>query len=45
VATLGPTLPLGRAGRTDEVAAAIAWLLSSAASYVTGSILDVAGGR
>jgi len=42
---LGRATPLGRAGRPDEIAEAIVWLLSDAASYVTGSILDVAGGR
>jgi NAD(P)-dependent dehydrogenase (short-subunit alcohol dehydrogenase family) len=36
---------LGRAGRAEEVAAAIVWLLSDAASYTTGVLLDVAGGR
>lgn len=45
VSRLGPTLPLGRAGTPEEVAACVLWLLSDAASYVTGSILDVAGGR
>jgi NAD(P)-dependent dehydrogenase (short-subunit alcohol dehydrogenase family) len=45
VARLAPGLPLGRAGTADEVAAAIAWLLSDDASYCTGSILDVAGAR
>jgi NAD(P)-dependent dehydrogenase (short-subunit alcohol dehydrogenase family) len=42
---LGATTPLGRPGRTEEVAEAIVWLLSDASSYVTGAILDVAGGR
>jgi NAD(P)-dependent dehydrogenase (short-subunit alcohol dehydrogenase family) len=44
-ARLASSLPLGRAGRPDEVAEAIVWLLSDAASYVTGTILDVSGGR
>ncbi|MEV0326727.1 SDR family oxidoreductase [Micromonospora echinospora] len=35
---------LGRAGEPDEVAAAIAWLLGSEASYTTGTVLRVAGG-
>lgn len=42
---LAPTVPLGRAGTAEEVAAAIIWLLSAEASYVTGSLLDVGGGR
>jgi NAD(P)-dependent dehydrogenase (short-subunit alcohol dehydrogenase family) len=42
---LGSTTPLGRAGRPEEVAEAIVWLLSDASSYVTGAILDVSGGR
>ncbi|GAA4929919.1 NAD(P)-dependent dehydrogenase (short-subunit alcohol dehydrogenase family) [Actinomycetospora succinea] len=45
VARIGPMVPVGRAGTADEVAAAIAWLLSDEASYCTGSVLDVAGGR
>jgi NAD(P)-dependent dehydrogenase (short-subunit alcohol dehydrogenase family) len=42
---LGQSTPLGRPGTAREVAEAIVWLLSDAASYVTGAILDVAGGR
>jgi NAD(P)-dependent dehydrogenase (short-subunit alcohol dehydrogenase family) len=34
-----------RGGQPEEVAAAILWLLSEEASYVTGTILDVSGGR
>jgi len=42
---LGAASPLGRAGEAREVAEAIVWLLSDASSYVTGSFIDVAGGR
>jgi NAD(P)-dependent dehydrogenase (short-subunit alcohol dehydrogenase family) len=42
---LGPAVPVGRSGEPDEVARAILWLLSADASYVTGAILDVTGGR
>ncbi len=42
---VAPEVPMGRSGSADEVAAAIAWLLSDEASYVTGSTLDVGGGR
>ena len=45
LAKLGPTLPIGRVGTPEEVAEAIVWLLSPAASYVTGTILHVSGGR
>jgi NAD(P)-dependent dehydrogenase (short-subunit alcohol dehydrogenase family) len=38
-------IPMRRGGQAEEVAAAIVWLLSAEASYVTGSILDVSGGR
>jgi NAD(P)-dependent dehydrogenase (short-subunit alcohol dehydrogenase family) len=42
---LGAATPIGRPGRAEEVAEAIVWLLSEASSYVSGAILDVAGGR
>ena len=42
---LSPQIPLQRGGTVDEVANAIAWLLSDEASYVTGSFIDLAGGR
>lgn len=42
---LGKTTPLGRAGSAEEVAEGIVWLLSDAASYTTGAILDITGGR
>ncbi len=45
VARLGPTLPMRRGGTADEVAAAVAWLISDEASYVTGAFIDAAGGR
>jgi NAD(P)-dependent dehydrogenase (short-subunit alcohol dehydrogenase family) len=37
--------PLGRAGTAEEVGEAVVWLLSDNASYVTGAIIDVTGGR
>ena len=45
VERLGPGVPMGRAGRPDEVANAVLWLMGPEASYVSGAILRVAGGR
>jgi NAD(P)-dependent dehydrogenase (short-subunit alcohol dehydrogenase family) len=42
---LGASPPLGRPGDPQEVANAVAWLISDEASYVTGATLDVSGGR
>jgi NAD(P)-dependent dehydrogenase (short-subunit alcohol dehydrogenase family) len=42
---IGATTPMGRPGRPEEVAEAIVWLLGDGASYTTGAIIDVAGGR
>lgn len=42
---LAEFIPLKRGGTALEVANAIAWLLSDEASYVTGSFIDIAGGR
>jgi NAD(P)-dependent dehydrogenase (short-subunit alcohol dehydrogenase family) len=45
VERIGATAPLARAGEPEEVARVILWLLSEEASYMTGAILDVSGGR
>jgi NAD(P)-dependent dehydrogenase (short-subunit alcohol dehydrogenase family) len=45
VAALAPSLPMRRAGLPEEVANAVLWLASDEASYVTGAIVDVSGGR
>ena len=39
------SVPMQRGGQPEEVANAILWLLSEEASYITGSIVDVGGGR
>jgi NAD(P)-dependent dehydrogenase (short-subunit alcohol dehydrogenase family) len=45
VERLSAGVPLKRAGEAEEVAEAILWLMSDKASYVTGVLLDVTGGR
>ncbi len=42
---LMPSIPMQRAGQPQEIAEGVLWLLSPAASYVTGSILEIGGGR
>lgn len=42
---VAPQIPMQRPGRPEEIAEAIVWLLGPAASYTTGALLDVAGGR
>ena len=42
---LAGTIPMRRPGTPGEVAEAVVWLLSPAASYITGAILEVGGGR
>jgi NAD(P)-dependent dehydrogenase (short-subunit alcohol dehydrogenase family) len=45
VERLSPTIPMGRPGSPAEVAEGVLWLLSEAASYTTGTILEIGGGR
>jgi NAD(P)-dependent dehydrogenase (short-subunit alcohol dehydrogenase family) len=45
VQQLGPTAPMKREGSAEEVANGVLWLLGDEASYSTGSILDITGGR
>jgi NAD(P)-dependent dehydrogenase (short-subunit alcohol dehydrogenase family) len=45
LARLTPTIPLGRPGSPAEIAEGVLWLLSDAASYTTGAILEIGGGR
>jgi NAD(P)-dependent dehydrogenase (short-subunit alcohol dehydrogenase family) len=44
IETIGPTIPLGRAGVPDDVAAAVVWLMSDDAAFITGELLEVGGG-
>jgi len=43
--TVAPTMPIGRAAEPEEIAEAVIWLLGDKASYTTGAVLRVAGGR
>jgi len=45
VERMTPLIPMQRAGTADEVAEAVVWLASDAASYVTGAFIEVTGGR
>jgi NAD(P)-dependent dehydrogenase (short-subunit alcohol dehydrogenase family) len=45
LAKLAPSVPMGRPGEAEEIAEAVVWLLSPAASYVTGAVLEAGGGR
>jgi NAD(P)-dependent dehydrogenase (short-subunit alcohol dehydrogenase family) len=45
IARLNPTTPMQRAGTPEEIGQGVLWLLSDAASYVTGTILEIGGGR
>ncbi len=45
VLRVAPLVPMKRVAAPEEVARAIVWLLSSEASYVTGALLDVSGGK
>jgi NAD(P)-dependent dehydrogenase (short-subunit alcohol dehydrogenase family) len=45
IARLSPLIPMRRPGEPPEIATAIVWLCSDQASYVTGALLDVSGGR
>jgi NAD(P)-dependent dehydrogenase (short-subunit alcohol dehydrogenase family) len=45
VERIGRSAPLERPGEPEEIARAIVWLASDEASYITGALLDIAGGR
>ncbi|AUC56798.1 NAD(P)-dependent oxidoreductase (plasmid) [Sagittula sp. P11] len=43
--TAGTAVPLGRTGTAEEVARTVVWLMSDDASYISGTIVDISGGR
>ena len=45
IQSVTPAIPLGRTGTTDEIAKAVAFLVSDESSYITGSELFVDGGQ
>jgi NAD(P)-dependent dehydrogenase (short-subunit alcohol dehydrogenase family) len=45
LARIAPQLPMGRPGQPDEIAESVLFLLSDSASYITGAVLNVSGGR
>lgn len=45
IARISPSIPMQRAGTPQEIAQGVLWLLSDAASYTTGTILEIGGGR
>ncbi len=45
IARVSPSIPMQRAGAPEEIAQGVLWLLSDAASYTTGTILEIGGGR
>jgi NAD(P)-dependent dehydrogenase (short-subunit alcohol dehydrogenase family) len=45
IARISPSIPMQRAGAPEEIAQGVLWLLSDAASYTTGTILEIGGGR
>ncbi|MFW0771606.1 SDR family oxidoreductase [Paenarthrobacter nitroguajacolicus] len=45
VERLNPSIPMGRGAEPEEVAAAVMWLMSDEAGYITGAVLPVSGGR